>query len=196
MAGKRTKPKVAAVRSKPAGERIDLAIAEAAMAEAVRASSDPAAKADPKFIEWVRQVSEFSEICARANLKSYIAALGNAMLAKASNQRVDVFSLKAGDKSTGAYDARRPAEKVLYPASTKHQFSLGTSGPQPLNNQPFFREYRITSAMTVRGHAKPVLGVLLKLLHEVQQCRQDEAIRALAAFIDAIRVPAKPRKGR
>jgi len=168
-------------------EHTDLAIAEAAMEAAVRASSDDAVRANPRFVEWSGQVRAFSEQCASANLKSYIAVLGNAMLAKASNPRIDVYSLKAGDKSPGAYDARRPAEKVLVPASQRHRFSLGTNGPQPLNNQPFFREYRITSGMTVRGHAKPVLGVLLKLLHEVQQYRQEEAVTALAAFVDVRR---------
>jgi hypothetical protein len=168
-------------------EHIDLAITEAAMEEAVRASTDEVVRRHPRFVEWSRQVREFSELCERAKLKSYIAVLGNAMLAKASNPRIDVYSLKAGDKAPGAYDARRPAEKVLVPASQRHRFSLGTSGPQPLNNQPFFREYRITSAMTIRAHAKPVLGVLLKLLHEVAQHRQEEAIRALAAFVDVRR---------
>src|SRR2546429_5686432 len=119
-------------------ERIALAITDAAMEEAVRASSDKSVRRHPKFIDWSRQVREFSEQCRPANLKSYIAVLGNAMLAKASNPRIDVYSLKAGDKAPGAYDARRPAEKVLVPASQKHGFNLGTSGPQPLNNQPFF----------------------------------------------------------
>jgi hypothetical protein len=82
---------------------------------------------------------EFSKLCDRLKVKSYIAALGTAILAKASNPRIDVFSLKAADESPGAYDARRPAEKVLVPASQKYRFSLGVSGPQPLNNNPFMR---------------------------------------------------------
>jgi len=168
-------------------EQVDLDVAEAVIQEAVQATGDATARAHKAFIEWSRQVREFSELCARKNLKSYIAVLGNAMLAKASNPRVDVCSLKAGDKSGGAYDARRSAEKVLVPASQKYSFSLGTTGPQPLNNQPFFRSYRIDSDMRVRGHAKPVLGSLLALLHELQQYRKDEAVRALAAFIDVRR---------
>lgn len=168
-------------------EQTDLKVTEAIMEEAVRASTDVAVRSHEEFVEWSHRVRDFSELCARANLKSYIAALGNAILAKASNPRIDVFSLKAGDKSPGAYDARRSAEKVLVPASQIHKFSLGTTGPQPLNNQPFFREYRITNAMTVRGHAKPVLGKLLQLLHEAQQLRREEAVRALAAFVDVRR---------
>src|SRR5712672_1304987 len=96
-------------------EHIDLAITEAAMEEAVRASTDETVRGHAKFIDWSHQVRELSELCRHANLKSYIAVLGNAMLAKASNPRIDVYSLKAGDKAPGAYDARRPAEKVLVP---------------------------------------------------------------------------------
>lgn len=168
-------------------EPIDLAATWAVLEEAVALGPEAAARSDDDFLEWRRRVREFSELCARKNLKSYIAVLGNAMLAKASNPRVDVCSLKAGDKSEGAYDARRPAEKVLVPASQSYKFSLGTTGPQPLNNQPFFRSYRIDSEMRVRAHAKPVLGALLKLLHEIQQYRKAEAVRALAAFIDVRR---------
>lgn len=126
----------------------------------------------------------------------HIAVLGNALLAKASNPRIDAYSLKAGDESGGAYHARRSAERVLVPASQEHRFSLGATGPQPLNNQPFFRSYRITREMRVRSHAKPVLDDLLKLLHEIQQYRCEEATRALAAFVDVPReyVPKYPAR--
>jgi hypothetical protein len=164
-------------------EHIDLDVTAAVMREAAHAADDAAVVTRQEFIEWSRRIKLFSEQCKDANLKSYIPALGNALLAKASNPRIDVFSLKAGDNSPGAYDARRSAEKVLVPASQLHRFSLSTSGAQPLNNQPFFREYRIHKDMRVRGHAKPVLGVLLSLLHEAQQLRKDEAIVALAAFV-------------
>lgn len=168
-------------------EQIDLDTARAVMEQAVRASSDPAARSTQEFVDWSRSVRKFSELCAQRNLKSYIAVLGNALLAKASNPRIDAYSLKAGDESGGAYDARRSAEKVLVPASQEHRFSLGTTGPQPLNNQPFFRSYRITREMRVRGHARDVLDELLKLLHEIQQYRSEEATRALAAFVDVRR---------
>lgn len=175
-------------------EQIDLEIAHTVMEQAVRASADPVARSTQEFIDWSRSVRKFSELCAKRNLKSYIAVLGNALLAKASNPRIDAYSLKAGDESGGAYDARRSAEKVLVPASQEHRFSLGATGPQPLNNQPFFRSYRITREMRVRSHARPVLDELLKLLHEIQQYRSEEATRALAAFVDVRReyVPKYP----
>lgn len=168
-------------------EQIDLQECWRVMNAAVVAAQDPAVRADEDFVEWARHVRAFSELCAKVKLKSYVAVLGTALLAKAANPRVDVCSLKAGDMSGGAYDARRPAEKVLVPASQTHGFSLGTTGPQPLNNQPFFRAYRIDRGMTVRGHAKPVLGELLRLLHEIQQFRSEEAVLALAAFINVRR---------
>lgn len=177
-------------------EQVDLEIARAVMDQAVRISADPAARSTQEFVDWSRSVRQFSELCAKQNLKSYIAVLGNALLAKASNPRIDAYSLKAGDESGGAYDARRSAERVLVPASQEHRFSLGATGPQPLNNQPFFRSYRITREMRVRGHAKPVLDELLKLLHEIQQYRSEEATRALAAFVDVRReyVPKYPAR--
>lgn len=164
-------------------ETVELEAAWAVIADAIKASNDPAIKTDNDFVLWLKHAREFSELCAKKNLKSYIAVLGNAMLAKASNKRVDVFSLKAGDQSPGAYDARKPAENVLVPASQTHRFSLGATGPQPLNNQPFFRSYRIDTSMKVRGNAKPVLGQLINLLHEVSLCSRADAVLALAAFI-------------
>jgi len=72
---------------------------------------------------------------------------------------------------------------VLVPASQRYKFSIGTTGPQPLNNQPFFRAYRIDTQLPVRKNLRPALEHLLNLLHEVQQLRSDEATRALAAFV-------------
>jgi hypothetical protein len=110
-------------------EQIDLEICTAAMERAAQIADDPSLQQTTGFLDWSRRVRAFSEHCARLRLKSYVPMLGTALLAKASNSRVDVFSLKAGDKSSGAYDARRPAEKVLVPASQRHRFSLATSGP-------------------------------------------------------------------
>jgi hypothetical protein len=168
-------------------EQIDLAAATQAMLEAVRLADDETSLSNPDFATWASRVADFSALCAKKNLKTYIAALGNAMLAKATNPRVDVFSLKANDTSPGAYDARRPAEKVLVPASQRYKFNLGATGPQPLNNQPFFRAYRLDTTVTVRAPARPVLQALLKLLHEVAQLHRDQAVVALGAFVSVRR---------
>jgi SacI restriction endonuclease len=173
-------------------EKIDLELSEAVIDEAAQASIDTTVAQHPEFIAWSRRVREFSELCRLKKLKSYIPVLGNALLAKGSNPRIDVFSLKAKDKSQGAYDARRTAEKVLVPASYIYKFSLGTTGAQPLNNQPFFRSFRIDRDLPVRGDAADVRDALLSLLHEIQQYRRDEAVRGLAAFI-AVRREFMPR---
>ena len=173
-------------------EKIDIEVAEALIDEAAKASRNEGTSKNPDFITWTRRVREFSELCQQKKLKSYIPVLGNALLAKGSNPRIDVFSLKAKDKSQGAYDARRTAEKVLVPASYIHKFSLGTTGAQPLNNQPFFRSFRIDRDLPVRGDAADLRDALLNLLHEIQQYRREEALIGLAAFI-AVRREYMPK---
>ena len=164
-------------------EIVDLALAEKCMKDALAIASDPAALDRVSVKEWEGRVEKFSATCAKVGYLTSIAVLGNAMLAKAANPRVDVFSLKAGADHPGAYDARRTAERVLVPASQQHEFHLGVTGPQPLNNSPFFRTLRIFSQMTVRKNAKPLLNDLLSLLQEIALMRTPEAVEALAGFI-------------
>ncbi|MFO1465441.1 MAG: restriction endonuclease, SacI family [Steroidobacteraceae bacterium] len=176
-------------------ETIDLANARSCMAEAVALADSEDPLSSPTTREWIVLVERFSEMCEKVSYRSSIAVLGNAMLAKATNERIDVFSLKASADHPGAYDARRTAEKVLVPASQRHRFHLGVTGPQPLNNQPFFRHLRIESKMTVRENARALLAELLRLLHRIGMMRRAEAIEALAGFVVVRRrfVPAYDR---
>lgn len=164
-------------------ESINLDIANGCMRDAVSIADNPSAPERPLIHLWVQLVRDFSGLCEKLTYRSSIAVLGNAMLAKAANERIDAFSLKASADHPGAYDARRTAEKVLVPASQRYKFHLGVSGPQPLNNQPFFRHLRIESRMTVRENARPLLSELLSLLHRISLMRRSEAVEALAAFI-------------
>lgn len=164
-------------------ESVDLDEAVSSMAAAVELAARVDASAIPLVQEWIVLVEHFSALCEAVRYRSSIAVLGNALLAKAANERIDVFSLKASADHPGAYDARRTAEKVLVPASQRNHFHLGVTGPQPLNNQPFFRHLRIESKMTVRENARPLLAELLRLLHRVGMMRRAEAIEALAGFI-------------
>lgn len=164
-------------------ESINLDDANRCMLDAVKIAGEPSAPSRPVVQEWLPLVRDFSAMCEKATYRSSIAVLGNAMLAKATNERIDAFSLKASADHPGAYDARRTAEKVLVPASQRYKFHLGVNGPQPLNNQPFFRHLRIESKMTVRENARPLLAELLSLLHRISLMRRVEAVDALAAFI-------------
>lgn len=161
-------------------ENVDLVAARVVMETAVElAESEPS----KRQLDWVALVASLSDACDRVGVRSYIAALGTALLAKATNRRVDVFSLKASDDSPGAYSARSPAEQVLVPASRKHRFSLGVDGHQPLNNQPFFRSARINKGMVTRANAAPLLSELILSLHEASNLVEAEATEALAAFV-------------
>lgn len=176
-----TKPSKTVAGPPRSKETVDLAAAQAAVDEAVNlADSDATTDTDRSWDDLVQRMSDEAE---RLGVRSYIAALGTALVAKAANRRIDVFSLKAADDSPGAHDARRPAEKILVPASKKYRFSLGVPGRQPLNNQPFFRHQRIAASMRVRSHARPLLLSLIQALHEAQQLTESEATRALASFI-------------
>ena len=164
-------------------ETIDIAVAEQCMAEAIALASDPSASVRPLVADWIARVERFSDLCERVGYRTSIAVLGNSMLAKAANPRVDVFSLKASADHPGAFDARRSAERVLVPASQRSAFHLGVTGPQPLNNQPFFRSQRIESRMVVRANAQPLIELLLQNLQEIALMRKPEAIEALAGFV-------------
>jgi hypothetical protein len=166
-----------------AHESINLDDAERCMREAVAIADNPTASSRLIVRQSIALVGEFSAMCEKVTYRSSIAVLGNAILAKATNERIDTFSLKASADHPGAYDARRPAEKVLVPASQRYKFHLGVNGPQPLNNQPFFRHLRIESRMTDRDNARPLLSELLALLHRISLMRRSEALEALAAFI-------------
>jgi hypothetical protein len=175
-------------------ETIDIQTAEQCMAEAIALADDATAPQRPLISDWIARVEQFSELCERVGYRTSIAVLGNALLAKAANPRVDVFSLKASADHPGAFDARRSAERVLVPASQRSAFHLGVTGPQPLNNQPFFRSQRIESRMVVRPNAQPLIDLLLTNLQEIALMRRPEAIEALAGFVIVRRryVPVYP----
>ena len=57
---------------------------------------------------WKKQIQKFSEVCETTS-KTHIAFLGTALLAKSVDIKVDVFSVKAGDKNPGTEHFRRIA---------------------------------------------------------------------------------------
>ncbi len=53
------------------------------------------------------------------NCLTYRYIMISAILAKSINTNIDILSLQAGDKTTGAYDARSLASKVIFPFQKK-----------------------------------------------------------------------------
>jgi len=106
--------------------------------------------------------------------------LGTALLAHATDSRVDALALKV-ESSDAAYSARNLAHGVLVPAAFEYGIDLRTRGPEPLNNQPFFRYDRLDVMKRVRdpeAHRE-----LVSYLREANTLDEEGAFRALAAFL-------------
>src|SRR5690349_11063809 len=91
--------------------------------------------------------------------KTFTAMLGTALLAKATDPAVDPFALKARD-IPNAYSARSLCKDVLVPLSVRANVNLGSTGREPLNNQPFFRHERVGPDMKVHTKTQPHLDYL------------------------------------
>jgi hypothetical protein len=128
--------------------------------------------------EWL----ERSRKVGQSPSKTFIAMLGTALLAKATDARVDPFSLKTRNHRS-AYSARSLCKDVLVPCAVDAGIHLGTTGREPLNNQPFFRHERVGPDMTVHASTRPHLDYLCESLNMMKSLEQRQAVRALAAFL-------------
>jgi hypothetical protein len=112
--------------------------------------------------------------------KTYTPALGTALLARATDDRIDPLSIKT-EYGPNAYSLRTVGHEVLVPAARNLGFSIRNTGREPLNNQPFFRYDHMSVIERVRdkpGHAQFVSGVT-----KVGELDRDQALAALAAFL-------------
>jgi hypothetical protein len=126
--------------------------------------------------EW----TTFAQHTFQMPAKTYTPALGTALLARATDDRIDPLSIKA-DYSPNAYSLRTLGHAVLVPAARTMGFSIRNSGREPLNNQPFFRYDHMAAIERPRdkhGHAQFVAGV--ELLVDLDR---HQALGALAAFL-------------
>lgn len=96
--------------------------------------------------------------------KTYRYILFTELLAKATDERIDVYSLQANDGSDGAYDARTLCHKVVVKFEKKElPFGLGGSN-EPFVNNPA-RVPRLSSENVVRkGKDSIIHGKLLTVL--------------------------------
>ena len=103
----------------------------------------------------------------RGTHKTYRYVLITALLAKASNNDVDILSLQAKDNSAGAYDARSLCHKVVVPFEREYlPHSLGDSN-EPYLNKPA-RFTRLATSNAVRGGADSItLKKLITILSQI-----------------------------
>jgi hypothetical protein len=127
---------------------------------------------------WLERTKKVSD----SPSKTYIAMLGTALLAMATDPKVDPFALKVRDFPT-AYSARSLCKDVLVPCAVEAGIHIGTTGREPLNNQPFFRHERVGPDMKVKPYMRPHLDYLCQSLASMKKLDQAQAVDAFAAFL-------------
>jgi hypothetical protein len=126
---------------------------------------------------WISRV----ERLGRLGIKTYIAALGGALLAKATDPRVDSL---AQDEAAGprGYSLRRAAEFLAQ--QNNDRYDLGAKGRWPLNNRPFLGgPARIDEFMKISAKARPAYEAFLDALRDLNRVEGTEGSAVLAAFL-------------
>jgi hypothetical protein len=124
---------------------------------------------------------ERTEHMAGCPSRTYVAALGVALLAKATDERVDSLTVKRR-VSASAY-SMRGAAVVLAGSATLYGYHLGVTGPEPLNNQPWFHGERIDQFRIEDKEVEPFQNSLVRYLRELNGYDSSQALLALAAFL-------------
>ncbi len=94
---------------------------------------------------------ELGRLCPHRKSSTVIAALGTALLAKATDDRIDVYSLLDRGEAATSYSARSLADNVWAKNRARLEVDLGANGTNPLNNTPFIGKTRIDEITGVRN---------------------------------------------
>lgn len=126
---------------------------------------------DRTFIEASSIEDETAKIIAsilKGTHKTYRYILVNALLAKATNENIDILSLQKGDGKKGKYDARTLCHKVLVPfEKLKLPGCLGNSNEPFLNKPARFTSLSISNAVRT-GKDKETLTNLIAVLSRIR----------------------------
>ena len=170
--------------------KIDRTVAERVLrAEAKVAASGPVDAA------WRRKIEQLSKLCDEGVSKTHLAFMGTALLAKSVSRRADLFAIKPdhAPDNPNAFSARSLAHGVLVPLAAELGFSIGVTGREPLNNQPYFRMVRLDDGTPVHAGGRAAFDYMVELVRELQELGTEaEAREALRAFI-AVRSTYVPR---
>jgi hypothetical protein len=141
---------------------------------------------------WIEKVEHLSLLCEQGVSKTHLAFLGTVMLAKALDQSADLFSIKprhaSGRDLEKSFSARTLCHGVLVPLAAELGISLGVSGREPLNNQPYFRMTRLNDGTPVHAGGRKAFDYMVGLVRELQKIKDAKvAANALRAFISVRR---------
>jgi hypothetical protein len=126
---------------------------------------------------WIARVERLGGL----GIKTYIAALGGAMLAKATDPRVDSLA-QDGAAGPRGYSLRKAAEFLAL--QNNDRYDLGARGRWPLNNRPFLGgPARIDEFTKISAKARPAYEAFLDALRDLNRIEDLEALPALAAFL-------------
>ncbi|MDD5041703.1 MAG: restriction endonuclease, SacI family [Candidatus Peribacteraceae bacterium] len=135
---------------------------------------------------WMKKIEHLSQLCQEGVSKTHIAFLGTAILAKATDRNADLFAIKPehAKSNHNSFSARTLCHSVLVPLAAELGFSLGVSGREPLNNQPYFRMTRLDDGTPVHTGGKAAFDYMVGLVRELQRLpNESSAKKALSAFI-------------
>lgn len=157
-------------------------------AETVKAETDPGPK------KWRENVERLSKLCVQGKAITHIAFLGTILLARSVDRRADVKWIKPthAKDAPNAFSARTLSEKVLVPVAAELGIHIGATGPQPLNNQPYFRMTYLGDNTPVHSKARPAFECMMQLVQEIEQMDEASARDALRAYI-SVRMGHAPK---
>ena len=120
----------------------------------------------------------------RGTHKTYKYVLFTAILAKATNENVDILSIQAGDDSVGAYDARSLCHKVVVPFERDYiPHSLGDSNEPYLNKPARFPRISLENAVR-NGNDYQTLKSLVDTLPQIKT--KDDAKKYLSSAVHTL----------
>ncbi len=126
---------------------------------------------------WLTRVERIGDL----GVKTYVAALGGALLAKSTKPQVDTLTQDLGAGNSG-YSLRKAAEFLAL--HNDGRFHLGAQGRWPLNNRPFLGgPGRIDEFTKISPRAQPAFDAFRDAVRELNKLDQDEALEAFAAFL-------------
>lgn len=153
------------------------------------------AVAGPLDPTWKERIERLSQLCEEAGVRTHIAFLGTAILAKAMTRHADLIAIKPehAEGNPNAFSARTLSEAVLVPLAAELGINIGVTGRQPLNNQPYFRMRYLDDGTPVQGASRVPFDYMMELVRELQNLPDEDAARpALRAFI-GVRRTYQPR---
>lgn len=112
--------------------------------------------------------------------KTPIPALGAALLAKATDSRINTLSLKARGSAPGSYSIRGPVRHLMG-QQAPWKIYLGDLGQEPLNNNNWNQHERIDQITNSRDQT--FINLLIGWLNEANKLTEVQALWALASFL-------------